>query len=69
VLTRADRDRPEVATATEAFTTAAARPGLRMQLIDVPDGRHGFDALDHTDQSRVAVRAASDAVLALLTAP
>ncbi|MCW3844500.1 hypothetical protein ONA70_30880 [Micromonospora yasonensis] len=69
VLTRAGRERPEIAAATDAFTAEAARRGTPVQVIDVPDGRHGFDALDHTDQSRAAVRAAVDAVLGLLTAP
>ncbi|MFR9780262.1 alpha/beta hydrolase family protein [Micromonospora sp. MS34] len=69
VLTRAGLDRPEVTAATEAFTAEAARLGMPVQVIDVPDGRHGFDALDHTDRSRAAVRAARDAVLALLTTP
>ncbi|WP_431931955.1 hypothetical protein [Micromonospora sp. RP3T] len=68
VLTRAGRDRPEVTSTTAAFTAAATRHGLRLHLVDVPDGRHGFDALDHTEPSRAAVRAARDALLALLTA-
>jgi hypothetical protein len=29
---------------------------------DVPDGRHGFDVLDHNDESRQAVTAALAAV-------
>jgi hypothetical protein len=32
----------------------------------VPNGRHGFDMLDHTDESRDAVRQAFNAVLAAL---
>ncbi|PTA42341.1 hypothetical protein [Micromonospora sp. RP3T] len=68
VLTRAGRDRPEVTSTIAAFTAAATRRGLPLHLVDVPDGRHGFDALDHTEESRVAVRAARDALLDLLTA-
>lgn len=68
VLTRAGRDRPEVASAIGAFVAVAARRGMPMQVIDVPNGQHGFDALDHTEESRAAVRAARDALLALLTA-
>ncbi|MGC1211608.1 MAG: hypothetical protein WA890_10150 [Micromonospora sp.] len=68
VLTRAGRDRPEILAATDAFMAAATRRGTPVRLVDVPDGRHGFDMLDHTDQSRHAVRTARDAVLALLTA-
>ena len=43
-----------------------ARRNLQLQLIDVPNGRHGFDVLDHTDESRATVTAALDAVRALL---
>ncbi|MGR6320923.1 hypothetical protein Q2K19_21150 [Micromonospora soli] len=69
VLTRAGQERPEVAAGTEAFLAEAARRGTRVRVVDVPDGRHGFDALDHTDQSRAAVRTARDEVLRLLNAP
>jgi len=68
VLTRAGLDRPEILGPTEEFLATAARPGSAVRLVDVPDGRHGFDALDHTDQSRDAVRAGRDAVLDLLAA-
>ncbi|MEO3777854.1 hypothetical protein ABGB16_13620 [Micromonospora sp. B11E3] len=65
VLTRAGRDAPPILAATDAFTAAAAERGRPVRLLHVPDGRHGFDALDHTDQSRDAVRAARDAVVSL----
>lgn len=64
VLTRAGRERPQVAVTVEAFTTAADRCGAQLEIIDVPGGQHGFDMLDHTDESRHAVRRALDAVLA-----
>ncbi len=66
VLTQVGRERPEVAASVSAFTTAARRHGLPLHLVDVPNGRHGFDALDHTEESRVAVHAACDALLHLL---
>ncbi|MFG1676017.1 hypothetical protein [Micromonospora sp. NPDC049282] len=69
VLTRAGRDRPEVAAGVTAFTAAAPRHGLPLHVVDVPNGQHGFDALDHSEESRAAVRAARDALLDLLTAP
>ncbi|MFE9690717.1 hypothetical protein [Micromonospora sp. NPDC005806] len=69
VLTRAGQERPDVAATIEAFLAEAARRGTPVRVLDVPDGRHGFDALDHTDQSRTAVRAARDEILRLLTAP
>ncbi|WP_255292804.1 hypothetical protein [Micromonospora sp. WMMA1996] len=67
MLTRVGRDRPEVASTVAAFTAAAERQGLPMRVVDVPNGRHGFDALDHTEESRTAVRTARDALLDLLT--
>ncbi|MEV0005950.1 hypothetical protein AB0H28_27195 [Micromonospora sp. NPDC050980] len=68
VLTRVGRDRPEVASGIDAFLVAAARRATPVQVFDVPSGQHGFDALDHTEESRAAVRAARDALLDLLTA-
>lgn len=64
VLTRVGRERPQVAATVEAFASAAGQCGTRLEIIDVPDGQHGFDMLDHTDQSRQAVRRALTAVLA-----
>ncbi|WP_259275918.1 alpha/beta hydrolase family protein [Micromonospora chalcea] len=69
VLTRAGRERPEVAPTIEAFTVVARRRGIPLHVVDVPNGQHGFDALDHTEESRAAVRTARDALLDLLTAP
>jgi acetyl esterase/lipase len=64
VLTRAGRDRPEIAPTVESFIAAAS--GARLEIIDVPNGQHGFDMLDHTDESRAAVNRALDTVLAYL---
>ncbi|WP_279581102.1 hypothetical protein [Fodinicola feengrottensis] len=41
-----------------AFVAEAHTQGRSLEVIDVPDGRHGFDMLDHDDDSRRAVRAA-----------
>jgi acetyl esterase/lipase len=65
VLTRVGRERPPLAAAVEAFTTAADRCAARLEIIDVPNGQHAFDMLDHTDESRQAVRRALNAVLAI----
>jgi acetyl esterase/lipase len=70
VLTRVGRERQPLAERVEAFVTAAraARAAdARLQVVDVPNGRHGFDIVDHTDESRKAVEHAFDAVLAELT--
>jgi dienelactone hydrolase len=69
VLTRVGLERPDLATAVEQFADAAASSGANLETIDVPHGRHGFDFLDHTDESRAAVRQALDRVAAHLTAP
>jgi acetyl esterase/lipase len=66
VLTRAGRERPQVAATVEAFTRTAGHCEAQLEIIDVPGGRHGFDMLDHTDESRQAVRRALDAVLAIV---
>ncbi|QLQ40558.2 hypothetical protein [Micromonospora robiginosa] len=67
VLTRVGRDRPEVASSAGAFLAVATRHGTPVRIVDVPNGQHGFDALDHTEESRTAVRAARDALFDLLT--
>ena len=59
VLTRVGLERPAVAASVEQFVAIGA---AKLEIIDVPDGQHGFDHLDHTDQSREAVRAAITAV-------
>ncbi|MET7879044.1 dienelactone hydrolase family protein [Micromonospora profundi] len=66
VLTRAGRDIPVVLAGIDAFLTAATVHGRPVQVIDVPDGQHSFDILDHSPQSEAAVLAARDAVLAFL---
>ncbi len=64
MLTRAGRERPPSADTVEAFTRAARACGARLTIVDVPNGRHGFDMVDHTDESRDAAKPAFDAVLA-----
>ncbi|MEV4656328.1 hypothetical protein [Micromonospora sp. NPDC049301] len=68
VLTRAGRDIPPVLAGIEEFLAAATTHDRPVQVIEVPDGQHSFDILDHTSQSEAAVLAARDAVLALLDA-
>lgn len=67
VLTRVGRERPPLAEAVEAFILAARAAGARLTIVDVPNGRHSFDMLDDTDESRDAVTQAFDAVLATLS--
>jgi acetyl esterase/lipase len=63
VLTTVGRERPEIAATVDVFLVAARSCGARLTVIEVPNGQHSFDMLDHTDESRAAVEAAFDAVL------
>jgi dienelactone hydrolase len=62
VLTRVGFESPAVQETVDRL--AALAPSS--QLIDVPNGRHGFDGLDHNDESRQAVVTAIDAVTRFL---
>jgi len=68
VLTRVGRERPELAATVEAFVSAAHSCGAQLEIIDVPNGQHSFDILDHDDESRRAVERAIDTVLRFITA-
>ncbi|SDX34655.1 Acetyl esterase/lipase [Amycolatopsis xylanica] len=63
VLVRVGLERPEIAAGVAAFVEAA---GANLEIVDVPNGQHSFDLLDHTDESRKAVELAFDKVLAAL---
>jgi len=67
LLTRVGRERAEVAATVEAFTAAAELHGVGIDVIDVPDGQHGFDMLDHADSSRAAVTEAMNSVTTALS--
>ncbi len=41
------------------FLKAADDNGVPVDVLDVPNGQHGFDMLDHTDESRQAVEKAA----------
>ncbi|MCE5292354.1 MAG: alpha/beta hydrolase [Nocardiaceae bacterium] len=64
LVTRVGRERPEFAQGGGLFVNAARAAGVGLDVIDVPNGQHGFDILDHTDESRDAVRRAVDWVIA-----
>jgi acetyl esterase/lipase len=67
VLTRVGLENPAIAATVEAFLAAARAGDTPLTVIDVPDGHHSFDLLDHTDESRRAVEQAFAAVQAYLT--
>ena len=62
-MTMVGRELADVAPTQPPFVKAARAAGAVLEVIEVPDGRHGFDVLDHTDESRAAV----DAALTLMT--
>ncbi|ONH29507.1 hypothetical protein BL253_16720 [Pseudofrankia asymbiotica] len=55
LLTRVGHEYPEAARTQDAFVDAAGANGVALHVIEVPGGQHGFDSLDHTDESRAAV--------------
>ncbi|WP_209442810.1 alpha/beta hydrolase family protein, partial [Streptomyces resistomycificus] len=68
VLLRAGRESPEIAATVEAFVTAAKNCGAHLDLVDVPNGHHGFETLDAPEEVRSALCHAMRSVVAHLTA-
>ena len=66
LLTRVGRERAEIAATVAAFTAEAELHHARLSVIDVPDGQHGFDMLDHDESSRAAVSQAMSWVVTAL---
>lgn len=63
LLTRVGRERAELAGPVAELVSAG---GAALDIIDVPKGQHGFDMLDHTEESRAAVTKALDWAIAHL---
>lgn len=63
LLTRVGLERAELAGPVAEFVSAG---GTALDIIDVPKGQHGFDMLDHTEESRAAVTKALDWAIAHL---
>ncbi|MBZ4016829.1 alpha/beta fold hydrolase [Streptomyces purpurogeneiscleroticus] len=63
VLTRVGQERPKFAATVEEFLAAAADCGAEVEVVDIPQGHHGFETLDHTDEARAAVERAARSVL------
>jgi acetyl esterase/lipase len=66
LLTRAGLETPHIAATVEEFVTAAEETKTPLEIIDVPQGVHGFEIHDPTDESRKAVARAVHTVLAHL---
>jgi acetyl esterase/lipase len=58
LLTRVGREHPGFVAGVDTFLARAAAAGVGVELIEVPEGHHSFDIVDHTDESRAAVREA-----------
>ena len=63
LLTRVGLERPAIADTVEAFVATARDADADLITVDVQNGRHAFDVLDHTDESRRAVDRAVSLVL------
>ncbi|MEV8098606.1 dienelactone hydrolase family protein [Kitasatospora sp. NPDC085879] len=66
VLTRAGRENPGIAATVAEFLAAAEKASARVEVVDVPEGRHGFDTVDPGESSRQAVERAMRTVVAHL---
>ncbi len=65
VLTRVGRERPDLDAAVTDFLSVL-NPQAAFTLIEVPNGQHGFDHRDDSDESRDAIRRAVAAVISSL---
>ncbi|MET7981893.1 alpha/beta fold hydrolase [Streptomyces sp. NPDC005281] len=63
VLTRVGQERGEIAVTVEEFLAAAKDCDADVEVIDVPDGHHGFETTDRSGQARRAVEGALRSVL------
>lgn len=68
VLTRVGLEAAPIAAGVARFLAAAESSRLRLTVVDVPHGHHGFDTLDPGPESAGAVRSALDAVAAAVRA-
>jgi dienelactone hydrolase len=63
VLTQVGLEQPQLQATVSRFLVQAVKTGTTLNVIDVPNGHHGFDVADHTEESRQAVVAAADYVV------
>ena len=56
LVVRAGLDRPDLNRTIDGFVAAATDRGLRVELVQHPDGHHGFDVVDDSDASRAVIR-------------
>lgn len=63
VLTRVGKEVAEITATVEEFLAAATACDADVEVIDIPDARHGFETVDHTDEARDGVERAVRSVL------
>lgn len=66
VLLRAGLEAPEIAATVDAFIAAADGCGTRLEVVDVPDGHHGFETLDAPEKIGPPLRRAMHSVITRL---
>ncbi|MFD7974676.1 alpha/beta fold hydrolase [Streptomyces sp. NPDC059071] len=62
VLTRAGLEHPMFQATVDHFLAVAEEAGAEVERIDVPTAHHGFEAVDHSPETRSAVRRAARSV-------
>lgn len=67
VLLRAGREAPEIAATVDAFVTAAKGSAARLEVVDVPNGHHGFETIDPPEVTLPALHHAMRSVVGHLT--
>ena len=60
LIARAGKDAPDINVSVEAFTRAAWAKGVTVDVLNHPNGQHGFDVLDDEDRSREVIRRTID---------
>lgn len=56
LIVRAGRDRPELNETMDRFVSVALSRNLPVEVINHPDGQHGFDTLDDIPRSHEVIR-------------
>ena len=58
LIARAGKDRPHLNEGIDKFVSESLAKNLAIELINYPEGQHGFDLYDDNDRSRQIVRRA-----------
>jgi acetyl esterase/lipase len=66
VLTTVGIENPEIAKTVETFLAAADEHNVKIQNVHVPNGHHGFDFIDYTEESVTAIHQAIGLVVSAL---